>query len=56
MGENARRHRAGREAEMESPVEGVMGNWLAGEMGEGANAIVFRRVWGVASTALDSCS
>jgi hypothetical protein len=53
---NARRQRAGRVEDMESPVEGVVGNWLAGEMGEGAKAIVFRRVSGVASTASDSCS
>ena len=53
---NARRQRAGRVEDMESPVEGVVGNWLAGEMGEGEKAIVFRRVSGVASTASDSCS
>jgi hypothetical protein len=56
---NARRQRAGRVEDMESPVEGVVGNWLAGEMGEGGEgekAIVFRRVSGVASTASDSCS
>lgn len=53
-GEKIRRHRAGREEEMESPVEGVV---LEGETRpEGAKARVERSFSGVASTAEDSCS
>ena len=57
MGEEGgkiKRHRAGREAEMGSPVEGVE---FEGEIRpEGAKDIVERSLAGVASTEVDSCS